>query len=95
MNNAFEYLKSGSRIVDDGKSNIFTYCINAGVLNLAGGVLNSIKLTALLKHAAHALPKVLVTCVNSTYAIDDKQLLCFTKLHHKVFSRRCRRVAVL
>ena len=31
-----------SRIVDDGKSNIFTYCINAGVLNLAGGVLNSI-----------------------------------------------------
>ena len=42
VNNAFEYLKSGSRIVDDGKSNIFTYCINAGVLNLAGGVLNSI-----------------------------------------------------
>ena len=34
--------------------------------------------------------KVLLTCVNSTYAIDDKQLLCFTKLHHKVFSRRCR-----
>ena len=42
VNNAFEYLKSGSRIVDDGKSNIFPYCINAGVLNLAGGVSNSI-----------------------------------------------------
>ena len=34
--------------------------------------------------------KVLLTYVNSTYAIGYKQLLCFTKLHHKVFSRRCR-----
>ena len=95
MNNAFEYLKSGSRIVDDGKSNIFTYCINAGVLNLAGGVLNSMYLRTLLKHVAHVFNQSVVTCVNSTYAIDDKQLLCFAKLYHKVFSRRCRRVAVL